>query len=46
MTSKTANKEQEESKIKNEKELGSKDKKIDLDYIDWIFDKGWLRTKK
>jgi len=46
MTEKTANSEKEESKIKDEKELDSKDKKFDLDYIDWIFDKGWLRTKK
>ena len=38
-TEKETNKELEENAI-------SKEKDCDLDYLDWIFDKGWLRVKK
>jgi hypothetical protein len=38
--------EKKEIEIKEVEKVISKDEKLDLDYIEWIFDKGWLRTKK
>ena len=38
-TEKETNKKLEDNAI-------SKEEENDLDYLDWIFDKGWLRVKK
>ena len=46
MKTKKNKQEKKEIDIKEVEKVISKDEKLDLDYIEWIFDKGWLRTKK
>jgi hypothetical protein len=44
--SKQTNVEKEETSNKDEVKVISKEDKSNMIDLDWIFDKGWLRTKK
>ena len=46
MKSKTINSENEKNSKDDEDKVNSKDSESELIDLDWIFDKGWLRTKK
>lgn len=46
MEDKALKKAQVTNKIEQNKEDTSEINKLDLAYLDWIFDKEWLRTKK
>ena len=46
MKNKTKNPETEETSNNDEDKVTAKEEKKDLIDLDWIFDKGWLRTKK
>ncbi len=46
MKTETNKQGKKETEKKEENKVISKDEKLDLDYLEWIFDKGWMRTKK